>query len=50
MMTSTLSLASHVQTILGEHFSATLVTDGYAAYARYAKNNQLVVHAECWAQ
>ena len=35
--------------MLGESFSGTLVSDGYEAYARYAQQNTLVTHAECWA-
>ena len=39
----------HVRDVLGESFSGTLVSDGYEAYARYARQNTLVTHAECWA-
>jgi transposase len=38
-----------VQTFLGDTFSGTLLTDGYEAYAAYARNNSEVTHAECWA-
>lgn len=38
-----------VQTFLGSTFKGTLVTDGYEAYAAYARNNSEVTHAECWA-
>jgi len=41
--------AGHVRDVLGESFSGTLVSDGYEAYARYARQNPLVTHAECWA-
>ena len=41
--------AGHVRDVLGESFSGTLVSDGYEAYARYARQNALVTHAECWA-
>jgi len=41
--------AGHVRDVLGESFSGTLVSDGYEAYARYARHNPLVTHAECWA-
>jgi hypothetical protein len=41
--------AVHVREVLGETFKETLVTDGYEAYAKYAKNHALVTHAECWA-
>ena len=30
-------------------FQGTLLSDGYAAYARYAKRHQDVTHAQCWA-
>lgn len=39
---------SNVQTFLGA-FTGTLVSDGYEAYAAYARNNAEVTHAECWA-
>ena len=39
----------HVRDVLGKSFSGTLVSDGYEAYARYARQNTLVTHAECWA-
>lgn len=29
-------------------FSGTLLTDGYAAYSAYAKDNEAVTHAQCW--
>jgi len=41
--------AGHVHAVLGESFSGTLVSDGYEAYARYARQNASVTHAECWA-
>lgn len=41
--------AGHVHDVLGESFSGTLVSDGYEAYARYARHNPSVTHAECWA-
>ena len=41
--------SAHVREVLGETFKGTLVTDGYEAYAKYAKNHALVTHAECWA-
>ncbi|MGB5340205.1 MAG: IS66 family transposase, partial [Gammaproteobacteria bacterium] len=41
--------AGHVRDVLGASFSGTLVSDGYEAYARYARQNPLVTHAECWA-
>ena len=41
--------AGHVRDVLGESFSGTLVSDGYEAYARYARQNTLMTHAQCWA-
>ncbi len=38
----------HVQALLGE-FRGTLLSDGYEAYAAYAKHNEGVTHAECWS-
>jgi transposase len=40
---------SHIEETLAEHFTGTLVTDGYAAYARYADARPGVTHAQCWA-
>ena len=41
--------AGHVIDVLGEAFSGTLVSDGYEAYARYARQHEQVTHAQCWA-
>jgi hypothetical protein len=41
--------AAHVHDVLGEAFSGTLVSDGYEAYARYARQHAQVTHAQCWA-
>jgi transposase len=30
-------------------YSGTLLSDGYAAYSAYAKQNQQVTHAQCWS-
>ncbi len=38
----------HVQAFLGD-FSGTLLSDGYEAYAAYARHNGQVTHAQCWA-
>lgn len=40
---------SHIEKTLAAHFTGTLVTDGYAAYARYAAARPGVTHAQCWA-
>jgi len=39
----------HIEDTLAEYFTGTLVTDGYAAYARYAEARPGVTHAQCWA-
>lgn len=39
----------HIEATLAEHFTGTLITDGYAAYARYADNRPSMTHAQCWA-
>ena len=38
----------HVPALLGE-FRGTLLSDGYEAYAAYAKHKDGVTHAECWS-
>jgi len=38
----------HIERILNERFSGTLLSDGYAAYASYVKASQEVTHAQCW--
>ena len=38
----------HVQALLG-NFQGTLLSDGYEAYAAYARNNDQVTHAQCWS-
>ena len=37
-----------MQQIIGESFSGTIVSDGYAAYTRYAEKNDAVTQAQCW--
>lgn len=37
-----------VEEILGD-FSGTLLSDGYAAYERYAQKREDVTHAQCWS-
>ena len=39
----------HVEQTLSGHFQGTLISDGYAAYARYAEQCADVTHAQCWA-
>lgn len=36
----------HVQAILSENYSGTIVSDGYAAYSRFAQHNDVVTHAQ----
>jgi len=38
----------NVSEILSDSFEGTIVSDGYAAYARYAQKNDVVTHAQCW--
>lgn len=38
----------HIEEVLRKRFQGTLITDGYAAYARFAKQTQDVTHAQCW--
>ncbi len=38
----------HIEKVLTEQFSGTLVSDGYIAYARYTEAREDVVHAQCW--
>lgn len=40
--------AKNVETIL-KHYTGVLLTDGYAAYDKYAQQVNSVVHAHCWA-
>ena len=37
-----------IEQILNDQFSGTLVSDGYAAYARYAETQKDITHAQCW--
>ena len=39
---------AHIEEVLAEHFSGTLVSDGYIAYARFTEARDDVVHAQCW--
>jgi transposase len=38
----------HIETTLKSQFQGTLLSDGYAAYARYAEHGEGVTHAQCW--
>jgi IS1 family transposase len=37
-----------VEKLLKTHFKGTLITDGYAAYARYVQKTEGITHAQCW--
>lgn len=39
---------AHIEATLDQRFRGTLISDGYAAYARYARNRDGVTHAQCW--
>lgn len=38
----------HIEQVLSDQFSGTLISDGYAAYARYAEAQKGITHAQCW--
>ena len=40
----------HIEQVIGSSFQGTLISDGYAAYARYAEKSEGVTHAQCWVQ
>jgi transposase len=37
-----------VEKLLKEQFKGVLITDGYAAYARFVKKTEGITHAQCW--
>jgi hypothetical protein len=39
---------THIENTLKNHFSGTLVSDGYVAYSSYAAKNAQITHANCW--
>lgn len=39
---------AHIENVLNDQFSGTLISDGYAAYARYAEQQTAITHAQCW--
>lgn len=39
---------AHIEQVLSDQFSGTLISDGYAAYARYAAAQENITHAQCW--
>lgn len=38
----------HIEAVLKQSFEGVLVTDGYAAYARYVETTEGITHAQCW--
>lgn len=38
-----------IEKILGDDFQGVLLTDGYAAYEKYAGARAAIIHAQCWA-
>ncbi len=38
----------HIEHVLGNLFTGTLVSDGYVAYSSYAAKNEQITHANCW--
>lgn len=40
---------AHIEATLAEHFAGVLLTNGYAAYARFAETRAYITHAQCWA-
>jgi transposase len=40
---------AHIEKVLGGYFAGVLLTDGYAAYARFAEQRPNITHAQCWA-
>jgi len=38
----------HIEQTLKQHFSGTLLTDGYGAYASYQRQVEGLIHAQCW--
>jgi transposase len=41
--------AKQVREVLGNEFTGTLISDGYEAYANYARQCPTMTHAQCWA-
>jgi transposase len=39
---------AHIEHVLNDQFNGTLISDGYAAYARYAQQHTAITHAQCW--
>ncbi len=39
---------AHIEHVLKDLFTGTLVSDGYVAYSSYAAKNEQITHANCW--
>lgn len=39
----------HIEAVLKNQFSGTLISDGYSAYSSYIRANGSITHANCWA-
>ncbi|MCG5539500.1 IS66 family transposase [Halorhodospira sp. 9622] len=40
---------AHIERTLAGRFHGVLLTDGYAAYERYAAGQPQIIHAQCWS-
>ncbi|MHA7881553.1 MAG: IS66 family transposase [Saccharospirillum sp.] len=38
----------HIETVLGQSFQGTLLSDGHSAYTSYVEKNQNLTQAQCW--
>jgi len=38
----------HTDDTRGQYFNGTLISDGYANYARYAEQTSGLTHTQCW--
>ena len=41
--------ARQIREVLGDAFTGTVISDGYDAYANYARHRPAITHAQCWA-
>ena len=40
---------AHIERTLADRFHGVLLTDGYAAYEKYAAGRPQIIHAQCWS-
>lgn len=40
---------AHIERTLGDRFQGVVLTDGYAAYEKYAAGQPQITHAQCWS-